>query len=197
MRLSLVRWCWGFNRTAMQIKTLEISGIVPSLQAMRLPKASQPHSWQHVQNYGYKTDHNGYYISQQIDSHIANADLELAQRLVRAGDEHAKAIRGIIVWVEIVAPIYWWREMETYRAGRERLSCESTMHIDCKGLTGEELVQAKAEIPMGKEQAAVDCYSYQCLRRIYHQRKNHRLPQWQEFCKWIESLPFAPMLITC
>lgn len=181
----------------MQIKTLEISGIVPSLQAMRLPKASQPHSWGITGSTEYQASADGHTITMRKASFVANADLELAQRLVRAGDEHAKAIRGIIVWAEIVAPIYWWREMETYRAGRERLSCESTMHIDCKGLTGEELVQAKAEIPMGKEQAAVDCYSYQCLRRIYHQRKNHRLPQWQEFCKWIESLPFAPMLITC
>ena len=71
------------------------------------------------------------------------------------------------------------------------------MHIDCKGLTGEELVKAKSEIPMGKEQTAVDYYSYQSLRRIYHQRKNHRLQQWQEYCRWIESLPFAPTLITC
>lgn len=181
----------------MQIKTLEISGIVPSLQAMRLPKGSQPHSWDIVGGKECQPSEDGYTITERRASFIANADLELAQRLVRAGDEHAKAIRGIIVWAEIIAPIYWWREMETYRAGRERLSCESTMHIDCKGLTGEQLVQAKADIPMGKEQAAVDCYSYQCLRRIYHQRKNHRLPQWQEFCRWIESLPFAAQLITC
>ena len=51
--------------------------------------------------------------------------------------------------------------METYRFGRERLSCESTMHVDCKGLVGEELQKAKAEIPMGKEQRAVDMFSYQ------------------------------------
>lgn len=180
----------------MKITTLEMSGIVVALQAMRLPKKSQSNSWQHVKTHDYKADQQGHYFSQQIDSHVSSADLELAERLVKAGDEHAKAIRGIMVYASITAPIYWWREMETYRAGRERLSCESTMHIDCKGLTGEELVQAKADIPMGKEQTAVDVFSYQCLRRIYHQRKHHRLPQWQEFCKWIEQLPFAPMLIT-
>lgn len=33
--------------------------------------------------------------------------------------------------------------------------------------------------------------NYRCLRNIYKQRKNHRLPEWREFCKWIESLPYA------
>lgn len=182
----------------MKITALEISGILPSLLAMRLPKRSKPHS--NVCFTGIndcQAVQGGYTINEHKVTFVANADLELAQRLVKAGDEHAKAIRGILVWVEITAPIYWWREMETYRAGRERLSCESTMHIDCKGLTGEQLVQAKSAMPMGKAQTAIDVYSYQCLRRIYHQRKHHRLPQWQQFCQWIESLPFAQQLITC
>ena len=71
------------------------------------------------------------------------------------------------------------------------------MHIDCKNLQGAELQQAKAAIPMGKEQTAVDFYSYQCLRNIYKQRKHHRLPEWRQFCQWVESLPFAAELITC
>lgn len=116
---------------------------------------------------------------------------------MKAGDEHAKVMRGLIVWVEIKAPIYWWREMETYRFGRERLSCESTMHVDCKGLVGEELQKAKAEIPMGKEQRAVDMFSYQCLRRIYKQRRHHRLPEWHVFCDFIETLPYAKEFIVC
>jgi hypothetical protein len=33
--------------------------------------------------------------------------------------------------------------------------------------------------------------NYRCLRNIYIQRKDHRLPEWREFCKWIETLPFA------
>lgn len=180
----------------MELKLLTLAGIVPSLQAMRLPKRSKSTSWLHTIDKPQQFQ-DGYNITSRQSQFIAKADLELARKLVRAGDEHAKAIRGIMVWVEITAPIYWWREMETYRAGRERLSCESTMHVDCKGLTGEQLVQAKAEIPMGKVQTAVDTYSYQTLRRVYHQRKTHRLPQWQQFCQWVESLPFAEYLITC
>lgn len=158
---------------------------MPSMQAMRLPKGGKPKSH-------FVAGGNGQFNTY----HIAPEDLELAGKLIKAGDAHAKAIRGIVVWASITAPIYWWREMETHRAGHERLSCESTMHIDCKGLTGEQLVQAKAAMPMGKEQTAIDTYSYQCLRNIYKLRRHHRLPQWQQFCQWVESLPFAAELIT-
>lgn len=115
--------------------------------------------------------------------------------LVKRGDEHAKAIRGLQVYASIEAPIWFYRELETYRVGRERLSSESTMHIDCKGLNGEELMKTKDEIPSGKIQKTIDCFSYQTLRRIYFQRRNHRLPVWHEFCEWIESLPYASELI--
>ena len=37
--------------------------------------------------------------------------------------------------------------------------------------------------------------NYRCLRNIYKQRKNHRLPEWREFCKWIETLPYAKELL--
>lgn len=70
------------------------------------------------------------------------------------------------------------------------------MHIDCKGLKGEELQQAKASIPMGRELTKVDFFSYQCLRHIYRQRRNHRLPEWREFCTWIDALPLAKEFIT-
>ena len=54
---------------------------------------------------------------------------------------------------------------------------------------------AKDKIPMGHIQKTVDWYSYQTLRRIYVQRRNHRLPIWQKFCAWIQTLPFADELI--
>ena len=117
-------------------------------------------------------------------------------RLIKAGDEHAKCIRGIRVGVIIKAPIWFYRELETYSIGRDRLSSESTMHIDCKGLSGEELMAAKDEIKTGHQQRTVDTISYQTLRRIYFQRRNHRLPIWHQFCDWIKTLPFAEQLIT-
>ena len=126
---------------------------------------------------------------------VNTKDLTLMQTLVKRGDEHAKVVRGIIVWAKITAPVYWWAEEETYRAGHERLASESTMHIDCKGLSGKELQEAKAAIPMGKELTKVDMFSYQTLRRIVAQRHNHRPPEWHTFIDWVKTLPFAEELI--
>ena len=126
---------------------------------------------------------------------VNTKDLTLMQTLVKRGDEHAKVVRGIIVWAKITAPVYWWAEEETYRAGHERLASESTMHIDCKGLSGKELQEAKSAIPMGKELTKVDMFSYQTLRRIVAQRHNHRLPEWHTFVDWVRTLPFAEELI--
>lgn len=126
---------------------------------------------------------------------VDNKDLTLMQTLVKRGDEHAKVVRGIVVWAKITAPVYWWCEEETYRAGHERLASESTMHIDVRGLSGEELQRAKAQIPMGKELTKVDMFSYQCLRNIVRQRHDHRLAEWHQFIDWIKTLPLAEELI--
>ena len=45
--------------------------------------------------------------------------------------------------------------------------------------------------PAGFELTARMTTNYRCLRNIYKQRKDHRLPEWREFCKWIETLPYA------
>lgn len=51
--------------------------------------------------------------------------------------------------------------------------------------------------PAGFELTARLTTNYRCLKNIYRQRKNHRLPEWREFCKWIETLPLAQELILC
>ena len=110
--------------------------------------------------------------------------------LIKRGDEHGKVMRGVIVSAMIEAPIWFYRELETYRLGRERLSCESTMHCECKGLSGEELEKdAKDKIPMGHIQKTVDWYSYQTLRRIYIQRRNHRAPDMAEVLRLDSDSP--------
>jgi len=122
-------------------------------------------------------------------------DIELVQKLIVRGDEHAKPMRGVIAYARITAPVYWWCEAECTRAGHERLFSESTMHIDCRGLQGEELQKAKSEIPMGKELTKVDMFSYQALRNMCRQRATHRLPEWHEFIDWVHTLPLAEELI--
>lgn len=174
----------------IKIKTLEIAGLGSVLQALRLPfgKECRSHSEFCIElndNERFKTSSFTY---------VNEKDLHLLSTLIKRGDEHAKVIRGLIVYAEIEAPVWFYREIETYRIGRERLSSESTMHIDCKGLSGEELEKAKDEIPMGKIQKTVDMFSYQALRRIYFQRRNHRLPMWHDFCRWIETLPYSQLI---
>lgn len=58
---------------------------------------------------------------------IGNEDMELAQKLIRAGSEHRKFMRQIFVCVDITAPLYWWKEFDTYKVATVRNSC-STMH---------------------------------------------------------------------
>lgn len=92
----------------MKIKTLEVAGFHSALHAMRNPMDSWAKS-------DTKT------------GKIGPADKDLSQRLSKAGEEHAKHLRMIQVWVDIKAPRYWWQEFDTYRMGVEKISC-STMH---------------------------------------------------------------------
>ena len=58
---------------------------------------------------------------------IGPNDLNLAQRLIKAGPDHRKFLRQIFVSVDITAPIYWWKEFDTYKVATVANSC-STMH---------------------------------------------------------------------
>ena len=195
----------------MKIETIEIAGLAGALTALRLPFGKDVRSriehfcdtYLDITDMDVEKAEDTYEVTMTghtrftSNTHIAiePKDLSLMTTLVKRGDEHAKVVRGIIVWAKITAPVYWWAEEETYRAGHERLASESTMHIDCKGLSGKELQEAKAAIPMGKELTKVDMFSYQTLRRIVAQRHNHRLPEWHTFVDWVRTLPFAEELI--
>lgn len=175
----------------IDIRTIELSGFNAAFQALRLPFGKECRSTTYAD-----TQHTGEEIRATASVFIDPADLHLMSVLVKRGDEHAKVVRGIMVYAEINAPRYWWQEMDTYRIGTDRLSSESTMHIQGKGMSEEGLVKMKEELREGTMQKRVQVFSYQCLRRIYFQRKDHRLPHWREFCQWIESLPLAKELIT-
>lgn len=58
---------------------------------------------------------------------IGDADMDLCKRLIKAGPEHCKFLRQIFVSVDITAPLYWWKEFDTYKVGTTANSC-STMH---------------------------------------------------------------------
>lgn len=179
----------------INIETLEISGFRSALLALRLPFNKECRS-----DVTYEDTYVEHEMLNSFQSDVrcffVNSDLKLMSTLIKRGNEHAKIMRGIVVHAEIEAPIYFWCELETYIVGHQRLSIQSTMHIDAKGLEGEELVKLKSDIPMCKMLKKIDMFSYQCLRNIYFQRRNHRLPEWHKFCDWIETLPFADKLIT-
>lgn len=67
-----------------------------------------------------KYDENGNYI-------LGPNDLDLARRLAHAGSDHRKFVRQIFVSLDITAPLYWWKEFDTYKVGTVANSC-STMH---------------------------------------------------------------------
>ena len=179
----------------MKIETIEIAGLAGALTALRLPFGKEVRSEIETRISDMNAMIAFNIVSYAADITINDKDLTLMQTLVKRGDEHAKVVRGIMVWAKITAPVYWWCEEETYRMGHERLASESTMHIDCRGLSGSELQEAKSAIPMGKELTKVDMFSYQALRKMVAQRHNHRLPEWHRFIDWIKTLPLAEELI--
>ena len=184
----------------MKIETIEVAGLAGALTALRLPFGKEVRSDINIKTEPFIaidniTKEKSNYLAWHGHINIHNKDLALMTTLIKRGDEHAKVVRGIMVWAKITAPVSWWREEETYRMGLERLASESTMHIEGGGLSGEELVQLKSAIPMGKELTKVDMFSYQALRKMVVQRHNHRLPEWHLFIDWIKTLPLAEELI--
>ena len=66
---------------------------------------------------------------------LGDNDLDLMKRLAKAGTDHRKFMRMIVVYVDVTAPLYWWKEADTYKVGTVRNSC-STMHkISAKEFT--------------------------------------------------------------
>lgn len=180
----------------MKIGLLEIAGFYSAFRAIHLPLGKPSQVEVSLRTNNWHRGETSAIVETGTRVHIPDHDLKLAKKLIKTGDAHAKAIRGIVVWLEISAPMYWWAELEIHRAGHERLSSSSTMHIDCKGLTGEELVKAKEEMPAGKILTKVDYFSYQALRNMWLLRKYHRLPQWHQLFDFIRAnCPLADELI--
>ena len=75
------------------------------------------------------------YYDEEGNFVLGDNDLSLASRLAKAGSDHRKYLRQIIVSMDISAPLYWWKEFDTYKVGTVANSC-STMHkIQAKEFT--------------------------------------------------------------
>lgn len=78
---------------------------------------------------------NGVWVNEFQSVHLGNNDLNLMKRLRNAGTDHRKYLRMITVYCDITAPLYWWKEFDTYKVGTVANSC-STMHkIQAKKFT--------------------------------------------------------------
>ena len=162
---------------------------------------------------------------------LGEADLKLMQKLIAAGTDHAKFLRMLPVMVDIVAPLYWWAEYDTYKVGTVANSC-SKMHkihekeftpddfshehltpisihvfkhtIDALNSSRREFLKTNDKkfwwqmiqlLPSSYNQRRTVSLNYAVLRNMYHARKDHKLDCWRDFCKWIETLPYARELI--
>lgn len=76
---------------------------------------------------GMRNPMNSWHLSDSCDEEIGPKDADLMRRLYDAGPEHRKYLRQIMVSMDITAPLYWWKEFDTYKVGTTANSC-STMH---------------------------------------------------------------------
>lgn len=108
----------------IKLERAQVMNLEGALRGMRNPLDS----WEKSDS-GYQlTEDGGRYV-------IGPADRELARKLVKAGSDHRKFLRQIFVSVDITAPLYWWKEFDTYKVGTVANSC-STMHrIHAKPIT--------------------------------------------------------------
>lgn len=180
-------------------------------------------------------------VGEENRSELGPDDLSLMQRLSNAGTEHRKYLRMMPVYVRITAPLYWWKEFDTYKVGTVANSC-STMHkiaekeftlgdFSCEHLdirtrkVLEKTIEALNDyrklyinynpddfeikgcpskkdiwwqliqlLPSSYNQTRNAMLNYEVLANIYRQRKNHKLDEWREVCKWIESLPYSELI---
>lgn len=208
----------------IKIEHTEVYGWKAAIRGMRNPM----NSWGDSDSYF----HNDKFI-------MGEKDLKLAQNLIKPGTgDHRKYLRYIDVTVDFEAPLYWWKEFDTYRMGVvpdpgeiEMNSC-STMHkihskkfdfcdfshekmslvaksclenvIFCLNCARELYLETKDKkhwwdmiqlLPTSYNQRRTIKLNYEVLRNMYFARRWHKLDEWREVCKWIESLPYAKELI--
>lgn len=124
----------------IKIENTELVGWEAAIRGMRNPLNSWEKSDSKWYSIGIPTSNpaaiNDKYLSQKYC--IGDNDLDLMKRLRNAGTDHRKFMRMITVYVDITAPLYWWKEFDTYKVGTVANSC-STMHkIHAKEFTLED-----------------------------------------------------------
>ena len=206
----------------IKIENTEVVGWEHAVRGMRNPM----NSWDKSDSYRHLN-----MDTLQSSYVFGNNDFKLAMKLAKGGSVHAKYRRMITVYVDITAPLYWWKEFDTYKVGTVANSC-STMHkihekeftledfsceklhensmnllgeiIDELNYNREVFVKTKDKeyweqmiqlLPSSYNQKRTIMLNYEVLVGMYRDRKNHKLDEWRELCKWIESLPYSELII--
>ena len=177
----------------MKVENVEISGLESSIKASKYPMA-------------VNTD--------KCNSDITNTVKVLGSS--NKGEGHDQFLTGITVNFDLTFSNKAWVELERYRFVNF-VSSQSTMHriarfelnkqynkyVDKRIISimnelkdkynntkdPEDYLKLLYSNPAGFELTARLTTNYRALKTVYSQRKNHRLPEWREFCKWIETLP--------
>lgn len=150
-----------------------------------------------IKNGTLQTDSQKYPEIAEV-AYIGSNDMRLAQQLIKAGPEHRKFMRQIFVSVDITAPLYWWKEFDTYKVGTVANST-STMHkltskpitLDCFEIDDYTDSLNWNGVPIGE---CVSCYDskktivrlidmLEGLRLKYLETKDVRY--WKELIRWL------------
>ena len=162
----------------IKFETNDVWGFEWAFKGMRNPM----NSWD-------KSDSN--WLFQEIGEN----DLILAKKLINAGSEHRKFLRQIYVSVDITAPLYWWKEFDTYKIGTVANSC-STMHkIHTKEFTLEDfscehLIDEPFPVTDEYVETYLDCMidtikALNCARKMFLETKDKKY--WWQIIKLLPS----------
>ena len=158
----------------IKLENTEVSGWEVAIRGMRNPMNSwdKSDSW-----YGCRMGDYGHTDSYDCENRcrldcefcLGTNDYTLMKKLVQAGSDHSKFMRMINVTMDVTAPMYWWKEMDTYKVGTVRNSC-STMHkvhakeFELDDFSHEHLNDDVIEVPFGK---IIECLNF--FRQSYLQ----------------------------
>lgn len=176
----------------MKFEQTQVMNFEGALRGMRNPLAS----W-------HKSDSKYDWAYGEVPAFvIGENDMGLAKRLIAGGTEHRKFLRQIMVSVDITAPLYWWKEFDTYKVGTTANST-STMHKlastpitkECFEMDDYENVEIETLYYGDTDEVAFDWHSndfvdeliesLEQLRQKYNETKDKRY--WKELVRWLPN----------
>lgn len=183
----------------MKFENTEVWGFKHALRGMRNPKNSWHKNDSYMCDMCEVENMNPGFCDSESCFVIGENDMRLAQTLIKAGSEHRKFMRQIFVSVDITAPLYWWKEFDTYKVGTVANST-STMHkitsqpitLDCFEIDDYEkdlkcLETYDSDIEVDYSTVDFEVYKFinllENLRQKYLETKDKKY--WKELIRWL------------